>query len=228
MQDILEKYGNLLSEVDNWFAICLRQYPENISCQQGCSACCRGLFDITLMDAVYLKSGFDQLPDVLKNFILSKSQARMDAISRAYPAFVHPWLLNSIPEADWDLVMPEDDEIPCVLLSESGQCLVYEYRPMTCRLNGIPMIDISGEELFDEWCSLNFVNVDPLLMAGLRFNFNELFAQELLLFRELSKRLIGRSINEIDTVIPAALSVDIESVVNHLTSQELLSSKLNV
>lgn len=216
MQDILEQYGSLLREVDSWFANCLRQYPEKITCQQGCSACCRGLFDITLLDAVYLKCGFELLPNDLKSFILSKSEARLNAVSRVYPDFVQPWLLNSIPETDWDLIMPEEDEIPCVLLSESGQCLVYENRPMTCRLNGIPMIDTSGEQLFDEWCSLNFIKVDPLLMDGLRFNFNELFAQELLLFRELSKRLLSHSINEIDTVIPAALLVDIESVVAHL------------
>lgn len=221
MQDILEKYGSLLREVDNWFTICLRQYPDKINCQQGCSACCRGLFDITLMDAVYLKSGFDKLSGDLKSFILSKSEARLNAISRIYPDFDQPWLLNSISETDWELIMPEDDEIPCVLLSETGQCQAYEYRPMTCRLNGIPMIDISGEELFNEWCSLNFVNVDPLLIEELRFNFNELFAQELLLFRELSKRLIGRSINEIDTVIPAALLVDLESVINQIKQQEL-------
>jgi len=173
------------------------------------------------MDAVYLKSGFDKLSGDLKSFILSKSEARLNAISRIYPDFDQPWLLNSISETDWELIMPEDDEIPCVLLSETGQCQAYEYRPMTCRLNGIPMIDISGEELFNEWCSLNFVNVDPLLIEELRFNFNELFAQELLLFRELSKRLIGRSINEIDTVIPAALLVDLESVINQIKQQEL-------
>ena len=170
MQDILEQYGSLMREVDSWFASCLHQYPEKISCQQGCSACCRGLFDITLLDAVYLKYGFDKLPGDLKSFILRKSEARLNAVSRVYPNFVQPWLLNSIPETDWDLIMPEDDEIPCVLLSESGQCQVYKYRPMTCRLNGIPMIDTSGEELFDEWCSLNFINVDPLLMEGLRHN----------------------------------------------------------
>jgi len=216
MQDILDQYGSLLREVDKWFASCLHQFPENISCHQGCSSCCRGLFDITLLDALYLKSGFDKLPDDIRKFVLSKSEARLDAVSRVYPAFTQPWLLNSIPESEWDLIMPENDEIPCVLLSESGKCMVYDYRPMTCRLNGIPMIDNSGEGLFDEWCSLNFVNVDPLLLEGIRFHFNELFAQELLLFRELSRRMTGQPMNEIDTVIPAALSIDVEPLVTRL------------
>jgi Fe-S-cluster containining protein len=212
LDDLLEQYGKLLDEVDDWFEKCMQAHPDKINCHQGCSCCCRGLFDITLLDAIYLQKGIQLLDDYIKSGILNRSEERLKKISEQFPSYVSPWILNSIPETVWDEIMPEEDETPCVLLSSEGNCLVYRNRPMTCRLNGIPMIDSSGEELFDEWCSLNFQDADPLLLTDLRFAFNDLFTQELLLFHELTRRMLGHPVSEVDTLIPAAALIDINSV----------------
>ena len=212
MNELLDRYGMLLGEVDAWFNACSRRYPEQIRCHGGCSSCCRGLFDITLLDAFHLKRGFDQLPEELRLAITAAANKRLESMSRQFPAFVEPWVLNVIPEAEWDDLMPEEDETPCLLLSESGLCLVYDHRPMTCRLNGIPLIDVSGEELFDEWCTLNFISRNPRRLRGLRFEFLELFAQELLLFHELIRGLSGEKLSELDLFIPAAIVLDKDKI----------------
>lgn len=208
INDLLDRYGFLLSEVDAWFRTCSSNYPDQIVCHSGCSYCCRGLFDITLLDAFYLKRGVDKLCDSLRTSLIHTANDRLNSLSLEFPSFTEPWLLNVMPEEQWDALMPEEDETPCPLLSEAGQCLLYEYRPMTCRLNGIPLIDVSGEELFDEWCSLNFVEKDPRRLSALRFGFTDLFAQELLLFRELTRNLNGSPLNEVDLFIPAAIVLD--------------------
>ena len=213
MNDLLDRYGELLREVDGWFQRCLDQHPDLIACRNGCSECCRGLFDITLLDALFLKRGFDELPEPQKAGLVRSAIGRLQQLSHLNPAFIEPWLLNGIPESDWDVLMPEEDETPCLLLSESGECLVYDSRPMTCRLNGIPLIDVSGEELFDEWCTLNFTEVDPRCFADLRFEFNELFSQELLLFQKLVHLLTGTIRNEVDLFIPAAVVLDCNEIV---------------
>jgi Fe-S-cluster containining protein len=207
MTTLLDRYGELLGEVDVWFRRCLEQHADRIACCNGCSACCRGLFDITLLDAMYLKRGFDRLPDRQKRSILPNASARLEALSLINPKFREPWILNGIPEDEWELLMPEEDETPCLLLSENGGCLVYDYRPMTCRLNGIPLIDVSGEEFFDEWCTMNFVDRDPRRIEDIRFGFTELFARELQLFQEFTKCLTGTSYNEIDLFIPSAILI---------------------
>jgi len=212
VQDIFERYGSLLREVDAWFARNLQAHSARITCHRGCSACCRGLFDITLLDALYLRHGFDQLASSVQHDVREKSRARLEPISARWPEFKAPWLLNAIPESEWDDIMPDDDETPCDLLSVNGTCLVYDYRPMTCRLNGIPLMDSSGEELFDDWCTLNFTDCDPLLLEDLRHPFNDLFAQELLLFQEMTRRLLGETISELDTLIPAAVCIDRETI----------------
>ena len=201
-----------MREVDGWFVDCTARHPHQITCHSGCSSCCRGLFDITLLDAFYLKLGFSRLDESRKYSIACTARERLKALSQQFPLFVAPWILNQISETEWDAIMPEEDEAPCPLLSESGECLVYEYRPMTCRLNGIPLIDVSGEELFDEWCTLNFISENPLKYEDLRFEFTDLFAQELLLFQELIRILTGKTISEVDTIIPAAILLELEMV----------------
>jgi Fe-S-cluster containining protein len=204
---ILDRYGMLLAEVDAWFARCREAVPGAIACGDGCADCCRGLFDITLLDACHLKRGFDRLPSGVRNRTRRKGRGRLTLLRRLWPEFAPPYLLNYRPEGEWEALMPEEDNTPCPLL-EDGRCLVYEHRPMTCRLNGIPLLDHSGEIMYDEWCTLNFTSMDPLSCAALRGDFRRLFGAELELFRELTGLLLGNPLNELDTFIPLALLVD--------------------
>ena len=49
IMEILKEYELLLSEIDNWFAHCQTDFHEDIACGKGCSDCCVGLFDITVL-----------------------------------------------------------------------------------------------------------------------------------------------------------------------------------
>ncbi len=208
MDEILRRYGALLAEVDSWFASCIEKFDDAIACKAGCSECCRGLFDITLLDACYLKSGFDRLSETRRKAVLGKAHARLATMQGLWPEFSSPYLLNYRPEEEWEALMPDDDETPCVLLNDKGKCLVYDYRPMTCRLHGLPLIDRLGEVIHDEWCTRNFPGDNPHELADLRWEFQALFRKELLLFRELTLRLFRKSFNELDTFIPTSLFID--------------------
>lgn len=208
MENILTKYAALLASVDQWFAKCVSKAPAEIACGSGCSECCRGLFDITLLDALYLKTGFDRLDAGTRARALAKAKERLRSMQALWPDFEAPYILNYRPEEEWEILMPDDDETACPLLAENGTCLVYDFRPMTCRLHGLPLIDTSGEVMHDEWCTLNFTREYPLEMDELRWEFNVLFKSELLIFRKLTFKLFRQKINEIDTFIPTALLID--------------------
>lgn len=211
MFDILKAYGRLLQEVDEWFARCMERFPDRISCGQKCSGCCRGLFDITLLDAAYLKLGFDKLEEGVRTRVLEKVERQIQVMRESWPEFSPPYILNLRPEDEWEILMPDEDETPCPLLDEEGRCLVYACRPMTCRLHGLPLIDDSGELFHDEWCTLNFEGCDPLpLSAGLKWRFNHHFQEELLLFQDFTRHLFNHSFNELDTFIPTALLIDFD------------------
>lgn len=210
MERILKRHQELLAQVDAWFTRSMALYPEKISCKSGCSACCRSLFDITLLDACYLKLGFVALSAETREMVLKKVTNRLDLMREQWPEFAHPYVLNHRPEEDWELLMPEEDETPCVLVGQDGRCLVYENRPMTCRLHGIPLVDTDGELMHDDWCTMNFVDEDPVGLAGLSAPFDAMFRQEVALFRDFTGQLLQKRMSELDTFIPTALLIDFD------------------
>lgn len=207
MLELLDHYRNLLQDIDRWFAACMEQAGSEIVCSKGCSACCRGLFEISLLEARLLQAGFAQLEGHIRDQVLAKARDRVSELQSNWPEFQHPYILNRLPSDDWQ-DMPEDDPTPCPLLSDEGRCLVYAFRPLTCRLHGLPNIDCSGESFSDEYCPLNFTLTDPLLMPELRYPFRDAFAREFELLGAFAQRLTGRHQLELDTFIASALLID--------------------
>lgn len=209
LDDILKQYGELLSGIDQWYARCQTAYPDEIRCRRGCSECCRGLFDITLTDALYLRQGFIMLSPDTQTVVVARAVKRLESMQSLWPDFASPYILNYRPEEKWEALMPDDDDAPCVLLGEDGRCLVYKHRPMTCRLHGLPLIDPDGTVLHDEWCTLNFADTSPVELSALREDFTWIFEKEVSLFRVLEKELSNNDLKELDTFIPLALLVDL-------------------
>ena len=207
MSQILTEYRSLLRGIDEWFVRCMEQAGDQIVCRQGCAGCCRGLFEISLLDAALLQSGFALLAESVRDDVLSRARSRVVELQQCWPQFQPPYILNRLPHDDWQQ-MPEDDLTPCPLLDTKGDCLVYDARPLTCRLHGLPNIDRSGESFSDEWCSLNFVGSSPLQMPELRYPFRETFAREFDLLGLFARQLTGRQQLELDTFIPSGLLID--------------------
>jgi Fe-S-cluster containining protein len=208
MTDILTQYRELLVKVDHWFARCSDSSPHQIRCRTGCSHCCRGLFDITLLDAALLRSGFTNLPGAVREDLRSKALKRITDIQLLLPDFIQPFLLDNLSDEELSSIMPEDDDTPCLLLDSDQRCLLYDYRPLTCRLHGFPLVDLSGAVMDDSSCTLNFTTQDPLTLADIRFNFSDLFQAETALVAEYAALYCGRSTAQLDTLIPAVLLED--------------------
>lgn len=208
IDNILASYAELLAGIDLWFNRCQSTFPAEIRCGQGCSGCCRGLFDVTLLDAWLVRHGFLQLNPESQERISLAAEARVNAMRSHWPEFSPPYILNGRPDVEWELLMPDDDEAPCVFLDDAGRCLIYEHRPMTCRLHGLPLVDLSGEVMHDEWCTENFVASDPLKISGLRGHFISQFRTEVSFMVELTTELFGHGVGELDTFIPLAVLVD--------------------
>ena len=55
---IFAKYEALRDSVDALFADISAKYPDCVKCSQGCSDCCHALFDLSLVEAMYLNAKF--------------------------------------------------------------------------------------------------------------------------------------------------------------------------
>ncbi len=208
LQELFDDYRSLQARVDDWFARCLAAAPQSIRCAEGCSGCCRGLFDISYLDAQLLRIGFDALPEQQRLKVRGSARARMQELEALWPEFAPPYILNELPFEDWRQ-MPEQDETPCPLLGEDGLCLVYAYRPLTCRLHGLPQVELTGELFDGDCCSLNHFPPEALQSLP-RLPFAELFREEGRLIQAHALALLGQSRGELDTLIPAAVLIDFD------------------
>ena len=208
LQALLTSYRALLGEVDAWFEGCLQAAPPGLlACRKGCSACCRGLFDITLLDACLLRAGFAQLSEATREQVLERCRPRLAELLQRWPQLADPYLLNALPDDGWT-AMPEDDATPCPLLGDDGLCLIYANRPMTCRLHGLPNIDLCGENFSTDVCTLHPGDSHTLPAEVLRWRFRSTFEREIALLRAFTLQLTGTPTSEADTFIPLALLAD--------------------
>lgn len=206
--EIIDAYRALLGEVDAWFDACLQAGGSHLACRGGCSACCRALFDITLLDAFLLKEAFARLPQATRRRVLGRCRPRLAELQKRWPDLRPPFLLNSLPAEEWQ-AMPEGDLTPCPLLDEAGLCLVYESRPLVCRLHGLPNIDLSGEDFEGTVCTLHPGAPQTVLTEKvLHWQFREVFEREAALLATFAEKLCDAGASGFDTFIPLALLAD--------------------
>jgi Fe-S-cluster containining protein len=132
-----EKYRLLVAQVDAVFNKVQLEFGSSVRCKVGCSDCCHALFDLTLIEALYLKTQFDtQFKTEARGLVLERADAADRAIYRlkrqAFKAHEKGKPENQILEEI------AEHRVRCPLLNGQDQCDLYPYRPITCRLYGIP------------------------------------------------------------------------------------------
>lgn len=167
-----KKYEALVSNVETVFSQVKDKYPEEVKCKQGCADCCHALFDLTLIEALYINSRFNEkFNEKEKHELLEKSNTADRLIYKikkeAYRAHKDG--------KDEDAVIEEvaKKRIRCPLLGETDLCDMYEYRPIACRVYGIPQAiggkgrtcGFSGFKAGESYPTLNLDIVHDQLMA---------------------------------------------------------------
>lgn len=136
---IFEQYEALVQQVDAVFEQVKQQYPQGVICKVGCSDCCYALFDLSLVEALYIKTKFDAL---------FKGDERNAILERANTADRETYKIKRTAYKDHTAGKTEEQiledialkRVRCPVLREDNQCALYEVRPLTCRLYGIPTV----------------------------------------------------------------------------------------
>lgn len=132
-----EKYEQILAGVDAVFAKVSEEFPECVTCKQGCSDCCHALFDLPLIEALYVNHHFHaDLPKETRDRILEKAD-RADRESYKVKFQAHK---NDKAGVETEAILEDvaRKRVRCPLLNAQDMCDLYAHRPITCRLYGIP------------------------------------------------------------------------------------------
>lgn len=131
------QYEALVEEIDRVVERVGADHSECIACAPGCSECCHAMFDLTLIEAMYLNKKFNER---------YAGQQRSDLLDRADEADRKGYrvkreafrLSREGARTSEILEFIARARQRCPLLGEDDMCSLYEHRPLTCRLYGIP------------------------------------------------------------------------------------------
>ena len=135
--EFFKRYEAVINEADQVFGAVRGKYAENVRCQKGCCDCCHALFDLTLVEALYLNGAFNaKFKGKRRNDVLKRADEADRIVHRlkrdAYKAVKEGAnaqdILNEMAKA----------HVRCPLLDDQGLCEMYDERPVTCRIYGVP------------------------------------------------------------------------------------------
>jgi len=134
-----KKYEELVAAADHVFNQVKKEFPSCVKCESGCSDCCHALFDLTLVEALYINHKFNEkfgnLPEEKKALIDKANTADRTVYRIKRAAYKDLESGKSEQNILQDLAA---ERVRCPLLNAEDRCDLYENRPITCRFYGIP------------------------------------------------------------------------------------------
>jgi Fe-S-cluster containining protein len=137
----------LIQIVDSALAEATRRSGEWLVCRRGCTQCCIGAFPINQLDALRMRRGLADLalraPERAKA-VRERARNAVARLSKDFPGDPSSGILDEGDDAAERFADFANDE-PCPVLDpETGNCELYESRPMTCRVFGPPVRSEDG------------------------------------------------------------------------------------
>lgn len=143
LSDFFDEYEALVQEVEESVAGHESSAGNIPRCGRDTDACCHRYFELKMIEAIYLTNNMNKV---------LKSGERKKCVNRAVQLFqAIRKMIRDDPEAGGKGEMHEiyvKGKFLCPL-SKEGQCLLFDYRPISCRLHDVPA-SIINSELIDD------------------------------------------------------------------------------
>ena len=137
LKPFFEKYKAFLVLADELFAKTQQEFPECIKCEIKCADCCHALFDLTLIEAMYINHRFNEKFEGKRKEAIIEKANRADR--KTYMIKRKAYKDQEAGKNDVEILMEiAAERVRCPLLNEDDMCDLYEDRPITCRLYGMP------------------------------------------------------------------------------------------
>jgi Fe-S-cluster containining protein len=194
-----KKYEALVEKADVAFERVKDAYAECVKCKEKCADCCHALFDLTLIEALYLNHKFNEK---------YKGSEKVELLEKANRADRRIHKLKRKAFKDFEAGKSEADiltemaleRVRCPLLNEKELCDLYDDRPLTCRFYGIPTA-IAGQ---GHTCGLSgFIEGEQYPTVHLDVVHNQL--QQI--SAELIRDIKSRNVKLTDLLVPLSMAL---------------------
>ncbi len=132
------KYEALVAQADGVFDRVKNAHADCVKCEEKCADCCFALFDLTLIEALYIHHKFNEKYQGSEKAELLEKSNRADRRIYKIKRKAYSDLQAGKKNEGEILAAMALERVRCPLLNEKELCDLYEYRPITCRFYGVP------------------------------------------------------------------------------------------
>ncbi len=193
------KYEALVQIVDAVFDRVKKDFPKEVFCREKCSDCCYAIFDLTLIEALYLKDKFlKKFAGKEKNDLIQGAD-KTDRVLTKMKRNAYKEIKNGADQLEIVGKMSQE-RVRCPLLGENDLCLMYESRPITCRVYGIPTSTAGASHICGR---TNFIQGKPYPTL----NMDKIYTQLQLFSAQLIKDIKSDNIKMHEMLIPVSMAL---------------------
>lgn len=134
-KELFQEYEELVAGADQAFLEMSKKFGAEIKCETGCSDCCHSVFGLFLIESAYLNYHFNRMDRRARRETISrgdKSDRELAEVQKKLRAYDHDLEMKARAMAG--------ERVRCPLLGDDDKCVLYPFRPVTCRVYGIPTI----------------------------------------------------------------------------------------
>ncbi len=201
MKNIVQRYTKFLQINSEQFTLAARK--NRVACMRGCHECCSsGFFDITLLDALHIRDSLKKLPAATRKRVIDKANEQLDILEKKGAFSRQDPLLRSLKAID--SISRRSSKMRCPALDDNGACLIYQHRPHICRIFG-PTVRGPRRAVHLEGCGYFKRDIPEADFPILSF-----YKDEAVLLKAMFTKAGRKRVREVDTIIPAAIALDLE------------------
>ena len=194
-----DKYEALVAKADEAFERVKQAHADCVKCKETCTDCCYALFDLTLIEALYINHKFNEKISGSQRAVLLEKANEADRSVHRLKRRAFKELKDGKSE-DEILADLARERIRCPLLNQADLCDLYDNRPLTCRFYGIPTAiggqgHTCGKSAFEKGGQYPTVKLDTV--------YNQLQQISAELVRDLKSRYLKLS----DMLVPLSMAL---------------------
>ena len=132
-EELFPRYEELPRKADILFKTIHEKYPDSVRCRIRCCDCCHAVFGLFPIEAAYINYHFNRLDRKVRRDVMKRAEKAEGEMIKAK---------DSLKVFEEDPKMKVyglgKQRVKCPLLSDKEECVLYEHRPIICRIYGVP------------------------------------------------------------------------------------------
>ena len=133
LNDLFSKYVHEVQKADHLFKTIQEKYPLSVCCSIHCCDCCHAVFGVFPIEAAYINYHFNRLDRKIRRDILRRAEKAETEVLRTKDKLK---IFDDKPQMK--VYGLGKQRVRCPLLTEKEECVLYEKRPIICRIYGVP------------------------------------------------------------------------------------------